>query len=77
MVDSKNEWEYTCSSRVLQQAVKDLSDTWIRFFKQTQDNTGKPKFKSRKAPKQGFKTDCARIKNNRLLLDKPREHKGP
>ena len=76
LVDHKNDWEYANSSRVLQQAIKDLSDTWIRFFKKSQDNTGKPKFKSSKAPKQGFKTDRARIKNNRLLLDKPREYKG-
>ena len=77
MTNDKNDWEYTNSSRVLRLAIKDLSDTWIRFFKQIQDNTGKPKFKSSRAPKQGFKTDRARIKNNRLLLDKPREYKGP
>ena len=77
MTTDKNDWEYTHSSRVMYQAIKDLSDTWIRFFKKSQDNTGKPKFKSSKAPKQGFKTDRARIKNNRLLLDKPREYKGP
>ena len=76
MTTDKNDWEYTCSSRVMYQAIKDLSDTWIRFFKQVQENTGKPKFKSSRAPKQGFKTDRARIKNNRLYLDKPREYKG-
>ena len=77
MTTDKNDWEYTHSSRVMYQAIKDLSDTWIRFFKKSQDNTGKPKFKNSKAPKQGFKTDRACIKNNRLLLDKPREYKGP
>ena len=77
LVANKNDWEYENSSRVLRQAIKDLSDTWNRFFKQVQDNTGKPKFKSSRAPKQGFKTDRARIKNNRLLLDKPHRYKGP
>ena len=76
LVANKSDWEYTNSSRVLQLAVKDLADTWSRFFTKAQDNTGKPKFKSRKDPKQGFKTDTARIKNNKLYLDKPREYKG-
>ena len=76
LVIHKSDWEYENSSRVLQLAVKDLSDTWIRFFKKSQDSSGKPKFKSRKEPKQGFKTDTARIKNNRILLDKPRAYNG-
>ena len=33
---------------------------------------GKPQFKSKKAPRQGFKTDRAKIVNGRLRLDKPR-----
>ena len=33
LVANKSDWEYENSSRVLQLAVKDLSDTWIRFFK--------------------------------------------
>lgn len=77
LVADKSDWEYENSSRVLQLAVKDLSDTWIRFFKKSQDSSGKPQFKSRKDPKQGFKTDTARIKNGRLLLDKPRAYTGP
>ena len=76
LVAHKNDWEYENSARVLQLAVKDLSDTWIRFFKKSQDSSGKPKFKSRKEPKQGFKTDRARIQNGRLLLDKPRAYTG-
>ena len=31
LVAHKNDWEYENSARVLQLAVKDLSDTWIRF----------------------------------------------
>ena len=77
LVANKSDWEYENSSRVLQLAVKDLSDTWIRFFKKSQESSSKPKFKRRKEPKQGFKTDSARIKNGRLLLDKPRAYTGP
>lgn len=73
LVANKSDWEYEKSSRVLQLAVKDLSDTWIRFFKKSQESSGKPKIKRRKEPKQGFKTDSARIKNGRLLLEKPRD----
>lgn len=76
LVAHKSDWEYENSARVLQLAVKDLSDTWIRFFKKSQDSSGKPKFKSRKESKQCFKTDRARIQNNRLLLDKPRAYNG-
>lgn len=76
LVANKNDWEYEKSSRVLQLAVKDLSNTWNQFFKKSQENSGKPKFKSRREPKQGFKTDSARIKRGRLLLDKPRAYIG-
>ena len=76
LVANKNDWEYKNSSRVLQLAIRDLSNTWAQFFKKSQDNAGKPKFKNRKNPKQGFKTDSARIKNNQLYLDKPRAYKG-
>lgn len=76
LVANKSDWEYTNSSRVLQLAVKDLADAWSRFFTEAQDNTGKPKFKSRKDPKQNFKTDRASIQDNKLILDKPREYKG-
>lgn len=62
LVANKSDWEYTNSSRVLQLAVKDLADAWSRFFTEAQDNTGKPKFKSRKDLEQGFKTDRAYIK---------------
>ena len=76
LVANKNDWEYENSSRVLQLAVKDLSNTWNQFFKKSQEKSGKPKFKSRREPKQGFKTDSARIKCGRLLLDKPRAYTG-
>ena len=76
LVANKEDWEYENSSRVLQFAVKDLADSWNRYLKKSQENTGKPKFKSKKDPKQGFKTDSARIEDNKLCLDKPREYQG-
>ena len=45
------------------------------FFNNSK-TANKPGFRSRKEPKQGFKTDCARIKNGRLVLDEPQSHKG-
>ena len=76
LVANKGDWEYENSSRVLQLAVKDLADSWHRYLKKSQDKVNRPKFKSKKDPKQGFKTDSARIKNNKLYLDKPREYQG-
>ena len=75
LVAQKEDWQTAFSSRVLQQAVKDVATAWNLFFKH-QDSAGKPTFKTRKAPKQGFKTDTARIRNGQLLLDKPRGYQG-
>lgn len=75
MVANKADWQYALSSRVLQQAVKDVAKTWDAFFR-NQDTAGRPTFKTRKEPKQGFKTDRARIRDGRLLLDKPRDYQG-
>lgn len=76
LVAHKNDWEHSNSSRVLQLAVKDLAGAWTRYLRKSQENVGKPKFKSRKDTKQGFKTDSAHIKGNLLYLDKPRKYKG-
>ena len=75
LVSRKEDWQYSFSSRVLQQAVKDVATAWNLFFK-NQDVAGRPTFKTRKAPKQGFKTDTARIRNGQLLLDKPHGYEG-
>lgn len=42
-----------------------------KFFDKSQPDWDKPKFKSKKAPRQGFKTDRAKIINGKLRLDKP------
>ena len=76
LVANKDDWEYENSSRVLQLAIKDLSDSWKRFFNKSQEKISKPKFKSKKTLKQGFKTDTARIKNNKLYLEKPCKYQG-
>ena len=79
LVKNKQDWQYQLSSRVLQLAVADLAKTWQYFFnnKDTASlQAGKPTFRQKKNPKQGFKTDMGRIKNGKLLLDKPRQYKG-
>ena len=75
LVAQKADWQFELSSRALQLAIKDLAVAWNLFFNNSK-TANKPGFRSRKEPKQGFKTDCARIKNGRLVLDKPQAHKG-
>ena len=86
LVANKADWQYLLSSRVLQWAIKDLAQSWSAFFdnkkpkkkgsKKKKRKVGKPSFRLKKNPKQGFKTDRARIKNGKLILDKPRAYKG-
>lgn len=91
MVKDKEDWQYRLSSRVLQWAVKDLAQSWSKFFdsqkpktktktksksKSKNQKVGKPSFRTKRNTKQGFKTDEARIKNGKLFLDKPRAYKG-
>ena len=73
LVENKQDWQYGYSSRVLQQAVSDLGNAWQHFFNKSQSDWGKPKFKTKKDTKQGFKSDRITIKNGKLKLDKPRE----
>ena len=75
LVAQRSEWQFTRSLRVLQQAIKDLATAWNLFFKNPK-TANKPGFKSRKKPKQGFKTDQARIKDGHLVLDRPQRYKG-
>ena len=85
LVANKEDWQYLLSSRVLQWAIRDLANAWSAFFdnkkpkkkksKKKKRKVGKPSFRSKKNPKQGFKTDRARIINGKLILDKPRAYK--
>lgn len=75
LIAQKANWQYKLSSRVLKQAIKDLASAWNLFFNNPK-TAGKPCFKSRKNPKQGFKTDRAKIIDGRLILDMHQKHKG-
>ena len=75
LVAQKADWQTTFSSRVLQLAIKDLAVAWNLFFNNPK-TANKPKFQSRKKPKQGFKTDQARIKDGRLVLEQPQAYKS-
>ena len=75
LVAQKEDWQFAFSSRVLQLAIKDLATAWNLFFNNAK-TANKPGFQSRKKPKQGFKTDSARIKNGCLVLDKPLAYRG-
>ena len=71
MTVNKEDWQYQLSSRCLYKAVEDLGKAWDNFFNKAMPDWGKPKFKSKKAPRQGFKTDRVKIINGKLRLDKP------
>ncbi|RKW17402.1 MAG: transposase [Catonella sp.] len=75
LVSQKEDWQYTLSSRVLQLTVKDVASAWKLFF-QNRETAGRPTFKTRKASKQGFKTDRSCIRDGYLLLDKPSGYQG-
>ena len=75
LVAQKADWQYELSARALLLAIKDLATAWNLFFNNPK-TASKPKFQSRKKPKQGFKTDRARIINGRLVLDQPHAYKG-
>ena len=86
LVKDKEDWQYLLSSRALQWAIRDLANAWSAFFnskkptkkdpKKKKQKVGKPSFRTKKNPKQGFKTDRARIINGKLVLDKPHPYKG-
>lgn len=75
LVAQKADWQYEFSARVLQQAIKDLATAWNLFFN-NQKTANKPGFQSRKKPKQGFKTDRARIIDGCLVLEQPNAYNG-
>ena len=88
MVNDKEDWQHKLSSKVLQLAVRDLATAWSTFFNNQKKKkkkkkksklkfkVGKPSFRTKKNPKQGFKTNGARIKNGKLMLDRPWAYKG-
>ena len=76
LVANKQDWQYRLSSRILQQASVDLGNAWKHFFSKDQPDWGKPKFKSKKASRQGFKSDRVKFVGGKLRLDKPRDNKA-
>ena len=76
LVEQKQDWQYTLSARVLQQGIYDLGNAWKHFFDKSLPDWGKPKFKSKKAPRQGFKSDRIKFVKDKLRLDKPRDNKS-
>lgn len=72
LVEDKEDWEDLRSSRSLQLACKDLGEAWSRFFDKSLVNCKMPKFKSKREPRQGFKSDRVRIEDGKLVLDLPR-----
>lgn len=71
LIADKEDWQYNYTAHLLQLAVKDLGTAWKNFFNKAQPDWGKPKFKSKRSPKQGFKSDGARLIAGKLVLDKP------
>ena len=75
LVNNKADWQFALSTKCLQLAVKALANTWKNSLDKAQPDLGMPHFKSKKAPRQGFKTDRAKVVNGKLRLDKPRDIK--
>jgi putative transposase len=76
LVDNKADWQYAQSARILQLAVHDLGQAWKNFFNPKMPNHERPKFKSRKKSRPVFKTDRAKIVDEKLCLDKPQGYQG-
>lgn len=72
LVANKEDWQYNLSARVLQQTVSQLEKAWKNFFNPNMPNHERPKFKSKKNYKPSFTTDRAKVKNGKLVLDKPK-----
>jgi len=71
LVSNKQDWQYSRSPRVLQQAVSSLEKAWKSFWNPNMLNQGKPRFQSKKSYKPNFSTDRARLVSGKLALDKP------
>ena len=71
LVAEKEDWQFGYSAHLLQLAVQDLGKAWQNFFNKAQKDWGKPKFKSKRSPRQGFKSDQAKIVGGKVKLEKP------
>lgn len=72
LVEDKEDWQFNYSAHLLQLAVQDLGKAWNNFFDKAQPDWGKPRFKSKREVRQGFKSDQAKVINGELVLEKPK-----
>lgn len=77
LVADKKDWQYTQSARILQLAISDLGKAWNNFFDKAQPGWGKPKFRSKREARQGFKSDRSKIKDGILYLERARGSRVP
>ncbi|GAF41066.1 mobile element protein [Agrilactobacillus composti DSM 18527 = JCM 14202] len=71
LVQNKADWQYQRSARVLQTAIHRLHQAWQNFFNPNMPDTHRPKFHSKRDPKQSFTTDRATVNGKFLTLDRP------
>lgn len=71
LYNDKADWEYNYSSRIIMFSAQFLKRAWEKFFN-SKSNGGKPKFKSKRASKQSFTTDNAKVAYNKLILERPK-----
>lgn len=62
-------WLNEVSNNIPKQAVKDLCNAYMRFFK---GKTKKPRFKSKRKTRPSFYNDCVKLKvqNDKVLIEK-------
>ncbi|MGN0949946.1 MAG: RNA-guided endonuclease InsQ/TnpB family protein [Mitsuokella sp.] len=72
LLEDKADWETYRSARIVALTCMDLGKAWQNFFDKAQSDWGKPAFKSKKAPRQGFKSDRIKIVDGKIRFDKPR-----
>ncbi|MBT9024305.1 transposase, partial [Lactobacillus delbrueckii subsp. bulgaricus] len=77
LVTDKKDWQYTQSARILQLAISDFGKAWNNFFDKAQPGWGKPKFRSKREARQGFKSDRSKIKDGILYLERAKESSVP
>ena len=75
--DLANTWSAFFDSQKAKTKTKTKTKSKSRpKIKTKKIKVGKPSFRTKKNPKQGFKTDRASIKNGKLFLDKARAYKS-
>src|SRR5699024_6036534 len=68
MNTNKKQWEYKFPSKIALMAKNDFQNAVNDFVNKTMPDCGYPKFKSKKAPRQGFKLPNESIKLNNKII---------